>query len=196
MGVYINLYNFLQLVMWAVGLAALPYCYYNNMRNELLQYYIIIQSVMVLDILHVILKLVKGQILSTTLQIFSRVYVAWVILPNQLLHNNFNIWNVCMFTAWSLAEITRYGFYLRKNSSLIKWFRYSMFIVLYPLGVFAGEVPLIYQHYVQFKWVGELVLLIAYIPLLPYMFIHMLKQRSKSLKGKKENKEKKEHTKE
>ncbi|CAL6113749.1 Hypothetical_protein [Hexamita inflata] len=61
MGVYINLYNFLQLVMWAVGLAALPYCYYNNMRNELLQYYIIIQSVMVLDILHVILKLVKGK---------------------------------------------------------------------------------------------------------------------------------------
>ena len=44
-----------------------------------------------------------------------------------------------LLTAWTLAEIIRYSFYfmglIGKNIPVLTWLRYTMFIVLYPLGI-------------------------------------------------------------
>jgi len=48
--------------------------------------------------------------------------------------------------AWSITEIIRYGYYflnLIGLSQLIVWFRYTLFIALYPIGV-AGELTCLY----------------------------------------------------
>ncbi|KAJ7407874.1 3-hydroxyacyl-CoA dehydratase 2 [Willisornis vidua] len=49
--------------------------------------------------------------------------------------------------AWTITEIIRYSFYtfslLNHLPYLIKWARYTLFIVLYPMGV-SGELLTIY----------------------------------------------------
>jgi very-long-chain (3R)-3-hydroxyacyl-CoA dehydratase len=150
------------------------------------KFYTCVQSVMVLDILHVLLKLVPGNIVITVIQVASRLYVAWVLLPSQAAPLP---WNYIMFTAWSLAEIIRYLYYNAQSHKTFTFLRYSAFIVLYPLGVLTGELPLIYEHFVNTKALGQkrawidLLIFVTYIPGFPYLYLHMLKLRKKKLVG-------------
>ncbi|RXN31366.1 very-long-chain (3R)-3-hydroxyacyl- dehydratase 2 [Labeo rohita] len=105
--------------------------------------------------------------------------------------------------AWTVTEIIRYSFYtfslLNHLPYLIKWARYTFFIVLYPMGV-AGELLTIYAAlpYVQktglysitlpnkynfsFDYHTFLILImISYIPLFPQLYFHMMRQRKKVL---------------
>ncbi|KAI5621248.1 very-long-chain (3R)-3-hydroxyacyl-CoA dehydratase 2, partial [Silurus asotus] len=105
--------------------------------------------------------------------------------------------------AWTITEIIRYSFYtfslLNHLPYLIKWARYTFFIVLYPMGV-AGELLTIYAAlpYVQktglysvtlpnkynfsFDYYTFLILtMVSYIPLFPQLYFHMLRQRKKVL---------------
>uniref|UniRef100_A0A3Q2TF76 Very-long-chain (3R)-3-hydroxyacyl-CoA dehydratase n=1 Tax=Fundulus heteroclitus TaxID=8078 RepID=A0A3Q2TF76_FUNHE len=106
-------------------------------------------------------------------------------------------------TAWTVTEIIRYSFYtfslLNHLPYLIKWARYTFFIVLYPMGV-SGELLTIYAAlpYVQktglysvtlpnkynfsFDYYAFLILvMISYIPLFPQLYFHMIRQRKKVL---------------
>ncbi|KAG7240337.1 hypothetical protein INR49_026908 [Caranx melampygus] len=106
-------------------------------------------------------------------------------------------------TAWTVTEIIRYSFYtfslLNHLPYLIKWARYTFFIVLYPMGV-TGELLTIYAAlpYVQktglysvtlpnkynfsFDYYTFLILvMISYIPLFPQLYFHMIRQRKKVL---------------
>ena len=55
-----------------------------------------------------------------------------------------------MVFAWSITEVVRYLFYALNLLGVevypVKWLRYSMFVVLYPLGV-AGEVGCMRQAF-------------------------------------------------
>ncbi|KAI1885251.1 hypothetical protein AGOR_G00218240 [Albula goreensis] len=105
--------------------------------------------------------------------------------------------------AWTITEIIRYSFYtfslLNHLPYLIKWARYTLFIVLYPMGV-TGELLTIYAAlpYVQktglysvtlpnkynfsFDYHTFLILtMVSYIPLFPQLYFHMLRQRKKVL---------------
>ncbi|MCJ8732477.1 hypothetical protein PDJAM_G00211770 [Pangasius djambal] len=105
--------------------------------------------------------------------------------------------------AWTITEIIRYSFYtfslLNHLPYLIKWARYTFFIVLYPMGV-TGELLTIYAAlpYVQktglysvtlpnkynfsFDYYTFLILtMVSYIPLFPQLYFHMLRQRKKVL---------------
>nr|XP_015213784.1 PREDICTED: very-long-chain (3R)-3-hydroxyacyl-CoA dehydratase 2 [Lepisosteus oculatus] len=105
--------------------------------------------------------------------------------------------------AWTITEIIRYSFYtfslLNHLPYLIKWARYTLFIVLYPMGV-TGELLTIYAAlpYVRetgmysirlpnkfnfsFDYYTFLILtMVSYIPLFPQLYFHMLRQRKKVL---------------
>lgn len=128
--------------------ACIIYFYMATSKDKALRYFIYVQGFMLFDILHAVLRLVKGGVFTTLLQVSSRLYVAFIILPYQINSQEVpNIFNYCMFTAWSVAEVVRYSYYLCKNSKIVKFLRYNLFIVLYPIGVCAGELPLIYRHY-------------------------------------------------
>jgi very-long-chain (3R)-3-hydroxyacyl-CoA dehydratase len=141
---------------------------------------------MILDIVHVLLGLVPGSLISTSMQIISRLYVAWVILYPHFMRN---VCHPIMLVSWSLAEIIRYTYYNAQKNKILTFLRYSAFIVLYPSGVLLGEVPLIYGHSrlaADVGWSGawiDRLVLIAYIPGFPYLFWHMIKLRKKKLGG-------------
>jgi very-long-chain (3R)-3-hydroxyacyl-CoA dehydratase len=135
---------------------------------------------MLLDVVHVLLKLVPGGFVTTFLQIVSRLYVAWVVLPGQ---DSLAVWNYVMFVAWSLAEVIRFQYYVRRNSRALLFLRYNAFILLYPMGVITGELPLLWKDYTtQGRWIN-IPIIVLYIPFFPYLYRHMLRLRALKSKG-------------
>lgn len=184
---YLPLYNILQVVLWLMALILIGL--WTPAQPDKLDFYVCrVQSVMVLDIIHVVLGYVKGRILTTTLQILSRIIVVWFAVRDcriaMKLHPWANICFVLMYSSWSFAEIIRYSYYLKKDKShrWLKWLRYNAFNLLYPVGVLAGEIPIIYLARSIYKpydvlWVGYSIVLVSYIPGFPILFMHMVKQR-------------------
>jgi very-long-chain (3R)-3-hydroxyacyl-CoA dehydratase len=176
---YLTVYNSVQATLWLIGLVITLVSFVNMRRLPLNAYFLVAQTLMLLDVLHVALRLVRGTILTTFLQIFSRVYMVWHVIRVQ---TETTIWNYALYAAWSLAEIIRYSYYLNKDLELLKFLRYNAFIVLYPVGVFMGEIPLIYLDYKTTGFKFSLVFLSAYFPAFPYLYWHMLKLRSHQIK--------------
>lgn len=104
---------------------------------------------------------------------------------------------VAMGAAWSLADVTRYLFYVdaiwrqqTARPNLIKKLRYTLFIVLYPIGV-VSEMLLVNTSrivYLSFNpnWPFNPAILgcLALYPFgFTYLYIYMLRQRSRQLKS-------------
>ena len=183
---YITIYNNIQSLLWGIGLLiVISSLVFDELKLYLNKYYIVIQSFMILDIIHVLLKIIRSNLVTTLLQVSSRLYVIWAILPFQKASTIFNYF---MFIAWSLAEIIRYQYYNHKdNKGFLLFARYNAFILLYPLGVCGGEIPLIYQNWVTTGNKFQLFVIALYVPFFPYLFYHMLVLRKKNLQNSKKD---------
>lgn len=105
--------------------------------------------------------------------------------------------------AWSVTEIIRYSYYglniLNAVPKILIWFRYTTFILLYPIGV-TGELLCFYwaQKYARDAFVWSIALpnklnftfsyyyflwtvMLLYIPIFPHLYMHMFAQRKKFL---------------
>jgi very-long-chain (3R)-3-hydroxyacyl-CoA dehydratase len=172
---YLTVYNNVTTLLWLVGFVLLiASLAFKSLSMFVDTYFTAIQSLMVLDIVHVLLKLVPGGVITTFLQIASRLYVAWVVLPAQ---DSFTRWNSVMFAAWSIAEIIRFQYYEHRGSWALLFLRYNAFIVLYPMGVLTGELPLLWQDFVAHKRWINIPIMMLYIPFFPYLYLHMLSLR-------------------
>lgn len=191
--VYLSIYNAIQLALWSLGLLllgawALP-------KPDSLDLYICMaQSMMVLDIVHVALGLTRGGLLTTTLQILSRLVVVWFAVHDSrttIAARSYSWAHSCfilMYSSWAFAEIIRYSYYLKKDKppQWLKWLRYSAFHLLYPVGVLTGEVPIIYlarttHEPYDIYWLGYSIVLLSYVPGFPILFLHMVRQRRRAL---------------
>ena len=173
---YLSVYNWVQTGLWALGLVLLVGSLaFVELRAYVSVYYIAVQSVMVLDVVNVVLRIVRAALLPAVMQVASRLLMVWYVVPRQ---ERLYVFDYLMFGAWSLAEIIRYQYYERKASRVLSFLRYNAFIVLYPVGVLAGEVPLIYLNYKATGHVFDLVALACYVPGFPFLFVHMLRQRA------------------
>ena len=108
-----------------------------------------------------------------------------------------------MLFAWCLTEIIRYFYYTLSlidfNIGLITWLRYTLFIVLYPMGV-SGEMWCYFDSLAYWKtssmfkialpnawnftfspYVMTIMILLAYAPGFPPLYFHMFAQRKKVL---------------
>lgn len=110
---------------------------------------------------------------------------------------------ITLLFCWSVTEVLRYGFYAAKELGVMPypllWLRYSTFVILYPLGV-ASEMTMVYLampvirkerplsfsmpnsfnfafDYYYFCWLA----IACYVPGLPELYFHMLRQRKKIL---------------
>ncbi|XP_048325252.2 uncharacterized protein LOC125421195 isoform X1 [Ziziphus jujuba] len=114
------------------------------------------------------------------------------------------------FIAWSLSEVVRYSHYalncIGSCPYWITYIRYTAFILLYPVGLIAGEMWLMYQalpyievknlyadffahlHFSYYNFVR--VLLLVYPFLWLKLYLHLFKQRRSKL-GKHHEKKKK-----
>lgn len=109
------------------------------------------QSLAVLEVVHASLGLVRSSVITTIMQVFSRLQLVWLLFPSVPASRD----SVALFTcvaAWSCAELLRFPFFavqqllqlvefMQKDPTplevpvLLKWLRYSGFTVLYPIGI-------------------------------------------------------------
>mmetsp|Transcript_803 Transcript_803/g.1546 ORF Transcript_803/g.1546 Transcript_803/m.1546 type:complete len:768 (-) Transcript_803:236-2539(-) len=167
-----------------------------------------------LEVVHSLIGFVRAPVATTGIQVFSRVALAAVC---QLMYGGGEtasktqpgIWLTFMFFAWSLTETVRYSFYALNLFGIsvkpLTFLRYTLFIVLYPMGV-SGEIGcLLAAHSAGViggavssdSWLMNnvfgpllhilpmwLVIGVCYGLGLPLLYSHMLAQRKKVLGSK------------
>ena len=167
------------------------------------------QLAALLETLHVLLSLTKGSAPLALLQWFGRSNVLFLIVGAvSELHSSPAV--VPLFLSWAAADVVRYAWYAAAALSptneapgALTWARYSAFIPLYPLGVFAGEMPLIkaaipliekrklwsveMPNEFNFAFSYSIFCTLGLYVLLPaafaHLYMHMLRARGKRLGG-------------
>uniref|UniRef100_A0A0A9ZC22 Very-long-chain (3R)-3-hydroxyacyl-CoA dehydratase n=1 Tax=Lygus hesperus TaxID=30085 RepID=A0A0A9ZC22_LYGHE len=94
-----------------------------------------------MEIVHSILGIVPSPIMTTFVQVMSRILVLW-LFTNPAAFAHWSLYQLVF--AWSLAEIPRYAFYLwtvifpnTSHPYFLFYLRYTLFLFLYPCGISA-----------------------------------------------------------
>ncbi|XP_038051639.1 very-long-chain (3R)-3-hydroxyacyl-CoA dehydratase 2-like [Patiria miniata] len=164
----------------------------------------VFQTAAVLEIFHCAIGIVPSSVMITAFQVFSRVMLLWPI-THAVPQVQDEISVPLYIAAWTVTEIMRYAFYtlglLNRLPYALTWCRYTLFIVLYPLGV-TGELLTIYAALPHVKESGLfsftlpndlnvsfdyysflIVIMLLYIPIFPRLYSHMIRQRKKVIGG-------------
>ncbi|KAI9479563.1 tyrosine phosphatase-like protein [Zychaea mexicana] len=162
---------------------------------------IIIQSSAFIEIINSAFGFVRAPVMTTAMQVASRLFLVWgvnYIFPEVQSHWAFST----MMIAWSVTECIRYSYYtlnlIGQVPKFLTWARYNFFLVLYPLGV-GSELMMVYQalpyayEWNPYYYYFMIVVALVYLPGFPVLFMHMLAQRKKYLKGTYMVAEKKQH---
>ncbi|KAK2725638.1 hypothetical protein QYM36_000217, partial [Artemia franciscana] len=109
-------------------------------------------------ILHSLFGMVSTKTGVVLPQVFSRVFVVWIGL-HYCHASKSSIGLPLILIAWTITEIIRYSFYffalLGDTPYLLKYLRYTLFIVLYPIGI-TGELIICYHAFAEFSANGNL----------------------------------------
>lgn len=104
-----------------------------------------------LEVVHSFFGMVRAPVFTTAMQVFSRVCLVTVVQATPNAHD-LSPWLYFMVFAWSLTEVVRYMFYALGLMGVevypIKFLRYSMFLVLYPMGV-SGEIGCMHRAFLD-----------------------------------------------
>ncbi|KAF7782501.1 hypothetical protein Agabi119p4_1877 [Agaricus bisporus var. burnettii] len=154
-----------------------------------------VQSFAILEVLHVMLGWVRSSLPTTASQVASRLFLVWGVTVPVVKTRSYPAY-ATMVLAWSSAEVIRYSFYTFTLSGFnvyaLLWLRYTMFYVLYPLGV-ASESSLIFlslPHSPELGWLRGSWNFIDYFrasqfliwwPALYVLYTYMIGQRRKVL---------------
>jgi len=156
------------------------------------------QTAMLLEILHSLLGLVPSPVVVVTLQVGSRIFVVWGALywvPACQQH-----WSLFLIViAWGITEVVRYAFYfcnlLGSVPYPIFWLRYSLFMVLYPMGISGELLQALVAMGAHWKVANPLwyrlclIILLMYVPGSPGMIGNMWGNRKRSFKKRNAGKE-------
>ncbi|XP_056390373.1 very-long-chain (3R)-3-hydroxyacyl-CoA dehydratase 2 [Hyla sarda] len=204
---YLVIYNVIMTAGWLVIAVGLVRTYLAKGSYHSLYYSIerplkFFQTGALLEIVHCALGIVPSSVVLTAFQVSSRVFLTWAVTHSVREVQNED--SVLLFVvAWTITEIIRYSFYtfslLNHLPYIIKWARYTLFIVLYPMGV-AGELLTIYAALPYIKQTGLysislpnkynfsfdyytflILVMVSYIPIFPQLYFHMIHQRRKVL---------------
>lgn len=161
----------------------------------------IAQTGAALEVLHAAVGLVRAPVPTTALQVASRLLLLWgVVEPLPAMRAKPAI--ASMVGAWALTEIPRYAFFAWAAAAgaapyFLGLLRYSTFIPLYPIGA-SSEMVLLFFALPKLQEAGLYsvrmpnkanfafdfsifcaINLIFYVPGLPHMYMHMMRQRRK-----------------
>ncbi|KAF2681581.1 PTPLA-domain-containing protein [Lentithecium fluviatile CBS 122367] len=150
------------------------------------------QTLAVMEVVHSFIGVVRAPVLTTLMQVASRLLLVWGIAYNFPQTTKNSPAYTTMLLAWSVTEVIRYSYFVfvlgaKGVPKLWTWLRYNTFLVLYPLGV-GSETWLIYsaippaskmdEKYGYALW----AVLATYIPGFYTLFTYMLKQRRRVLR--------------
>jgi len=159
----------------------------------------LVQSFALLEVVHSVLGWVRSSVLTTGMQVTSRLILVWAIVE-QYESARINPIYASMVLAWSVTEIIRYSFYasnlLKYEPRWLLWLRYNTFFVLYPVGA-GSEAALIFSTLPSSapslsgsSWTTKAwgpwdyvraTLFLIWWPALYVLFSHMMQQRRKVL---------------
>ncbi|MCL4133401.1 UNVERIFIED_CONTAM: hypothetical protein GTU68_005624 [Idotea baltica] len=99
-----------------------------------------------LQIVHVMVGFVRSSVVTTAVQVYSRVFILWPIC-HLVEASQMSKGIPLILIAWSVTEMIRYSFYFLNILKMAPYFliylRYTLFIALYPIGV-TGELLCLY----------------------------------------------------
>lgn len=178
--------------------------YVPDLYQEIRWPLLVFQTAAVLEVVHCAVGLVPSAVMTTLLQVYSRMFVVWALVEG-VAGVNENVGLLIVSYAWGITEVIRYAYYFFSLLNAVPypliWCRYTFFYILYPLGVlgemllfFASlpvvrakqqwDLPLPNAVNMGFSFYGFLVLsMFLYIPLFPQLYGHMIKQRGKIIGG-------------
>ncbi|KAK3939892.1 tyrosine phosphatase-like protein [Diplogelasinospora grovesii] len=195
---YLILYNAASAVAWLTVLGRVIGTLYVRDWNPAFvpivadRFTRITQTFAVIEILHAIFGIVPAPVMTTVMQVASRLVLVWgITFPFPALAGS--AWYSSMLCAWSLTEVMRYGYFALKQVDFVPywlhWLRYSGFLILYPIGI-SSEVAMILKAVSGpasqvGPWYPAVLgaILLSYIPGSVILYSHMLKQRRKQLRG-------------
>ncbi|KAJ5080638.1 ptpla domain protein [Anaeramoeba ignava] len=215
---YLAFYNGIMLIGWSIIfgkgatyflLGKSPFEIYKLVKMELF----IFQTGAILEIIHSLpfISLVSSPLFSTFIQVFSRVFLIWGILNVTEKPKNSPFF-ISLILAWSPSEIIRYSYYLiralKKEINIVTWLRYSLFIVLYPIGVVSEIMSIInslpetrekkiFQIKITESFNFEyshlcIGIAVSYVMGFSKLYLYMLNQRRKHFKNEKQNQKQKQ----
>lgn len=205
---YLGAYNGVQLFAWGVALYHTVLALLQpgvGLAGVFRETYVdvsIAQALTALETLHAAVGLVKSPVGANMMQFAGRTHclVATTLLPE--LHGT--VASAVLVFTWSVSDVVRYawafsGCVLAKPPRLLTFLRYTLFIILYPLGATAewallyGALPAarggFWKVQLPNAWNAAfdyhlflLLVLACYGPLFLQLYSHMLRQRVKKLK--------------
>ncbi|XP_034185873.1 3-hydroxyacyl-CoA dehydratase 1 [Osmia lignaria lignaria] len=206
---YLKAYNLIQVFGWSYILYKFLINDFTvsepNLWRNVKWPVIIFQHAAFLEIIHAATGIVKSNPILTIFQVFSRVIiVSAVLLATPYEHAASSPGLPLAILAWSITEIIRYLFYFMNLSGFVPyfltWLRYTLFIILYPIGVtgellclyaaikYAGSHPEAWSYTLPnacnftFSYYITLIIVgLTYIPVFPQLYLHMFAQRRKIL---------------
>ncbi|XP_016345562.1 very-long-chain (3R)-3-hydroxyacyl-CoA dehydratase 1-like [Sinocyclocheilus anshuiensis] len=206
---WLTFYNIAMTAGWLVLAVAMVRYYlqkgthkglYKNIARTLTFF----QTFALLEVGHCAIGIVRTSVIVIGVQVCSRIFMVWFITNSiRQIQNEESV--ILFVVVWTITEITRHSFYtfnlLNHLPYFIKWARYNMFIVMYPLGLI-GELLTIHaalpyvrrsgmyslrlpnKYNVSFDYYYFLIIvMLSYIPLFPQLYFHMLRQRRRVLHG-------------
>lgn len=203
---YLVVYNCLMTYAWSSLLYHLLVACYKTVMSGKYNYRLVhkmfashltqLEMVTVLEVFHAGLSLTPSHPCPSTLQFAGRmaaVGLAGIGTAELKGNDNCHLAFIVMSIAWSLADITRYLYYVqgwllggRKVGGGLTWARYSLFLVLYPIGFVAEAFLFNALRLVKASEKNPMQYwILGYLCIFPVAFLmmywHMLKQRSRNL---------------
>lgn len=194
---YLVAYNFVSAILWLTVLGRVitiaPVAGPGKVYQTSEAFARLTQTVALAEVLHSLFGIVRAPIMTTLMQVASRILLVWGIGYNfpQVVATS-PAYSSMLF-AWSVTEVVRYSYFVfflgGGVPSWLSWLRYNTFYVLYPLGV-ASETWLIYKAIEPTSEWNPLfgyalwAILAIYVPGFYILFTHMIKQRRRIMRGK------------
>ncbi|KAI1705150.1 protein tyrosine phosphatase-like protein, PTPLA domain-containing protein [Ditylenchus destructor] len=159
-GTYLMGYNVCMLLAHLYVLLCLFYGYFVEGPGYLESYwarmfssFVACTSLQYMDVLHSVMGLTKSGWKMVTLQVTGRLAVLWIINGNEEIHAWLPVF--ILLVNYFIAEQFRYPYYALHSTGIslwpITWLRYSMWMLLYPLGlimesiIFLRAIPFYYK---------------------------------------------------
>ncbi|BFZ54036.1 hypothetical protein PYCC9005_001067 [Savitreella phatthalungensis] len=150
-----------------------------------------VQTSALLEIVHSLLRIVSSPVSTTVMQVSSRLLLVWGIDRQFPELTSRSPAFASMLAAWSVTEVLRYSYYAihlqGQVPDVLLWLRYSLFYVLYPVGV-ASETWLVFISLDKANtlnplyWYFLVAAMLTYLPGFYILFTYMISQRRKVLK--------------
>ncbi|KAL3475018.1 tyrosine phosphatase-like protein [Aspergillus californicus] len=186
---YLLLYNTTNTLLWLRILLTVITSSPSSIYTTLEPWTRWTQTLAVVEILHAATGITRAPIFTTFTQIFARSVQVWAInygFPGVTATSSAYL---AMLSAWSIADVVRYFYFVVMLAGgsvpgVLKWLRYSLFIVLYPIGI-GSEWWLMYRaaRVTSSPAVARVLYfcLALYGPGSVMMYSYMVKQRRKTL---------------